>query len=190
MKVEKFVHDYRIANKIKDGGINFVKEHIVKEYVPYMEKMARCQTLVNTCWYKTDSETGVKRLSVNNSVLNVMFIMELVRQYTDIQLEYEGTKVVESYDDLRKTGILNKILGSIPKTDRDEFQSVLNMVKSDVMTNEYEIGAYIRNRINDGMTIIGNLILPALENAGFTKEDLTTLLSSPDLRNYISSLKK
>ena len=63
------------------------------------------------------------------------------------------------------------------------------MTKSDLMTNEYEVGAYIKNRINDISMIIGNLIIPALENAGFSKEYLTTLLSSSEVKNFISTFQ-
>lgn len=188
MNVEKLIHDYRIADKVRDGGINFLKEHITKTYVPYMQKMSRCELLVNSCWYRTDTETGVKRFAVNSPNLRVMFRMQLVRQYTDIELNYDGTKIVEDYDKLRQSGILISIFSLIPKSEFDQFESVLEMTQHDVMTNEYEIGAYIRNRLNDGLTIVGNLITPALVNAGFTKEDLTALLSSSEVKNFISAL--
>ena len=84
-----------------------------------MEKMARCELLVNSCWYRIDPDTGVKRLAVNSPNLHVMFTMELVNQYTDIELDYEGTKIVENYDDLRKSGVLNVILGLIPASERE-----------------------------------------------------------------------
>lgn len=178
MKVDKLLHDYRIADKVRDGGFNFIKEHVTKSYVPYMEKMARCELLVNSCWYRIDPDTGVKRLAVNSPNLHVMFTMELVNQYTDIELDYEGTKIVENYDDLRKSGVLNVILGLIPASEREQFKAVLEMTKSDLMTNEYEVGAYVKNRISDISTIFGSLIMPALENMGVNKETIVELLSS------------
>lgn len=190
MKVDKVIHDYRIADKVRDGGINFLKERMTKSYVPYMEKMARCEILVNSCWYRTDKDTGVKMLRVNNPNLYVMFIMQLVNQYTDIELDYDGLKIVENYDALRKSGILNSILSLIPDSEYKEFNAVLEMTKSDLLTNEYEIGAYIKNRVSDIMTIVGSLILPTLENAGFTKESIASLLSSSEIQNYISFLQR
>lgn len=188
MKVDKFIHDYRIADKIRDGGINFVKEHMNNNYVSYLQKTSRCEILVNSCWYRTDSETGIRRLIVNSPNLTVMFFMELVRQYTDIEIQYQGLKIVEDYDNLRKHGILNIILSLIPSQELKEFNAVLEMTKKDVLTNEYQVGAYLRNRLNDGLTIVGKMIIPALENAGFTKENLTSLLSSPEIANLISTL--
>lgn len=190
MKVEKFVHDYRIANKIKDGGINFIKEHMTNAYIPYLEKMTRCQLLVNSCWYRTDPVTNIKRLVINSPNLYVMFTMELVSEYTDINPQWEGTKIVEDYDALRKSGILAQILALIPKSEFSEYNSVLNMIKDDVIKNEYEVGAYIRNRFSDGVAIVGQLIMPALEKAGVSMSDITTLLSSTELKNYIASLKE
>lgn len=189
MNIKEFAKNYRIADKVRDGGYNFVKEHMTTQYVPYVEKTARCELLVNSCWYRTDAQTGVRRLAINNPNLNLMFLMQLVAQYTDITLQYKGTKIADDYDDLRKTGILNVILSLIPKSEIEEFKAILEMTKQDVMTNEYEPGAYIRNRFNDGLTIIGSLILPALENAGFTKEDFTALLSSPEVANFMSALQ-
>lgn len=151
--------------------------------------MSRCELLVNSCWYRTDPNTGVKRLAVNSANLRVMFRMELVKQYTDIELNYNGVGIVEDYDKLRQSGLLVKIFSLIPKSEFEEFDTVLEMTKQDLITNEYEIGAYVKNRINDGLTIIGSLILPALENAGFTKEDLTSLLSSPEVANFVSALQ-
>lgn len=189
MKVDKLIHDYKIADKVHDGGINFLKERITKQYVPYMEKMARCELLVNSCWYRIDNETGIRKLIINSPNLHVMFNMELVRQYTDIELDYDGTKIVQNYDALRKSGILNKILMLIPTSEREQFKMVLEMTKSDIMANQYEMGSYIKNRVNDIVTIAGNLVVPALVNAGFTKEDFTTLLSSSEIKSFLDSIK-
>jgi len=119
-----------------------------------------------------------------------MFTMELVSEYTDINPQWEGTKIVEDYDALRKSGILAQILALIPKSEFSEYNSVLNMIKDDVIKNEYEVGAYIRNRFSDGVAIVGQLIMPALEKAGVSMSDITTLLSSTELKNYIASLKE
>ena len=188
MKVKEFVKQYRFANKVHDGGINFIKEHINNVYVSYMDKMARCQLLVNSCWYRTNPETGIRRLVVNSANLHLMFIMELIRQYTDLDLQYEGQKLVEDYDDLRRTGTLTQILALIPVAEVEEYKKILELTKNDLMINEYEPGAYIRNRISDSGKIFGDLIVPMLEKAGITKETFTTLLSSVQ-DNYVSDNK-
>lgn len=188
MKVNEILKNYKIADKVKDGGINFLREHIKTTYVPYIEKMSRCELLLRSCWYRTDPETGIRRLAVNSPNLHVMFKMEFIRMYTDIELDYDGTKIVDNYDDLNKTGILRQILSLIPRSEIEEFKMIFQMTKDDLMTNEYEMGAYIKNRVNDIATIVGNLIIPALENSGFTKQYLSTLLSSPEVKNFISTL--
>ena len=189
MNIDKLIHDYKIADKVRDGGINFLKEHIMRDYVPYIQKVSSCELLVNNCWYRVDKGTGVKRMVVNSPNLRLLFLMEIVKRYTDVELDYDGIKIAENYDKLKKSGILMKILSLIPKSEIEEYNMLLDMVKSDLMTNEYEVGAYVRNRINDGLTIIGSLILPTLENAGFTKETLTSLLSSPDIKNIMSAFQ-
>lgn len=189
MKVKEFIKNYKIADKIRDGGINYIKEHMVKSYVPYIEKMSICQMLINSCWYRTDQNTGNRRLVVNSPNLRLIYLMSLVRQYTDIQLQFEGTKIVEDYDDLRRTGILGVILHQIPNSQIDQFNSVLQMAKQDLFKNEYEIGAYIRNRIDDAMMILKELVVPALESAGISIEDISVLLSSQELKDYVSAIR-
>ena len=189
MKVKEFIKNYKIADKIRDGGINYTKEHMVKSYVPYIEKMSICQMLINSCWYRTDQNTGNRRLVVSSPNLRLMYLMSLVRQYTDIQLQFEGTKIVEDYDDLRRTGILGVILHQIPNSQIDQFNSVLQMTKQDLFKNEYEIGAYIRNRIDDAMMILKELVVPALESAGISIEDISALLSSQELKDYVSAIR-
>ena len=125
MKIKEVLKNYRIANKVKDGGINYIKEHMTTTYVPYIEKVSRCELLVKSCWYRMDPETGVKRLTVNSPNLNVMFLMELIRMYTDIELDYEGTGVVENYDDLKKTGVLSQIMSLIPRSEIEELKAIL-----------------------------------------------------------------
>jgi hypothetical protein len=50
----------------------------------------------------------------------------------------------------------------IPATERAEFNSVLEMVESDTEKNEYQIGSWLSNKIDNIATIIGSSIIPSL----------------------------
>ena len=53
---------------------------------------------------------------------------------------------------------------------------LLDMAKADVITNEYEPGAFITSRINNLGTILGTAIQPILDSAGITPEEIRNLI--------------
>lgn len=181
MTIEEFIKKYRIASKGRESGELFLQERITRLYVPYVQKVAVCNNIVNTCWYVEDELTNSKRLHINSTNLYLFYIMWLIHLYTDIQ--FEDSKVADAYDCLNQYHVsdnetlIQVIIDRIPNTQRAQFNSILQMVESDIEKNEYQIGAWLSNRIENCSAIIGNSILPILNSTGLSLDDIKNMIS-------------
>ena len=182
MKVEEFLRQYKFASKARESEEKFLQERMVRDYVPYVQKIAVCNSLVETCWYEKDEQTGSKRLHFKSPNLYLFFVMRLVRIYTDIQ--FEDIKVAEAYDCLNKvktddeTTLVQVIINRIPAVELAEFRSLLDMVESDTEKNEYEVGAWLSNKLDNFAKIFGSSVLPTLSAAGISIDDIKTIITN------------
>ena len=117
--------------------IVFLKEHVVNQYVPFLTKVAECKRIVQaTSEISEIGEDGKPKnvvFSQSTPMRYLIFTMTLIRMYTDI--EYEDANIADSYDKLAEAGIINKLSMVIPKSEFEEFNTILNMGVSDYFEN-------------------------------------------------------
>jgi hypothetical protein len=65
--------------------------------------------------------------------------------------------------------ILDLIISKIDDRERKEFQMLLEFACDDLLVNEYEPHAFIRNQVDRFGDIVGMAILPALEGLDIEK---------------------
>jgi len=135
----------------------YVASFIKRNYVSYGEKVDSCHRIINSSYY-VNGEDQTVFLHINSPAAFMLFCLEIVSQYTSIIVDYSNA--VDSYDILRKSSIIDMIFSFIPKYELKEYDMVLDMVKGDVIQNEYEPHAYLRNLVDrfarvSGVTLVG-----------------------------------
>ena len=183
MTVEEFVKQFKIASRGKGSYEDFLQKRIVRTYVPYVEKIAVCSRVINACWYEKQGvdENGVvrtKRFRINSPNTYLLFILSLLKEYTDIQLLENGSDNAKDYDMMNEAGLIMEMTKRIPVDEYNEFQMIFRMIESDTKSSEYEISSWLTNRINDLTFLVCNSLVPALQNSGIDLNELKNAILS------------
>ena len=167
ISVEMFCKQYKAQSKGHDKTfMDFLKKHIVVDYVPYIQKDAICAGLIKaTCHIKDGDHEIIK---INSANRYLFFTMKLVQLYTDIDIEEE--RIVEQYDELKKVGAIDMLVYGIPESkfeciphaEYTEFSTLLNMKLGDFIDNEYNATALLYN-IKQSFSLSEEVITSALE---------------------------
>ena len=108
----------------------------------------------------------------------------IVEQYTDLQVETEG--FYEEYDLLNESGLLDKIMQSIPEKEIAEFKMICDMKKDDIIFNRSTPKAFINQQIERVSTILGVTLKPVLENISEQIENM----SEEDVEKFTNKFEK
>lgn len=183
MTVEEFVKQYKIASKAKGSGEEFLQNRFVRKYVPYIQKIAVCSRIIDACWYEKQGvdQNGIvrmKRFRINSPNTYLLFILSILKEYTDLQLLEEGSDNAKDYDTLNEAGVILEMISRIPTEEYNEFQMVFRMIESDTKSNEYEVSAWLRNTINDVTFLVCNSLVPALQSSGIDLNEIKEKIMS------------
>lgn len=148
MTVREFVEKYKNENEKLDK-YHFIENHIVKTYLPYIQKVALAKTLNDATMYEWMESTDVNgnptkmktdQVKISSHVRNLLFKRMVIENYTD--LEIEDRSFYNEYDLLQECGAMKMFLNIVGE-DLKELESVCDMIKNDTIKNEYEINAQI-----------------------------------------------
>lgn len=144
ISVEMFVKTYKAQVKGKDETFQeFIKKHVVNEYVDYLTKDAYCSKIVELSTHVQDGEHTI--IKVNSTVRYMLFVMRLIELYTDIDINFEDAQFIKQYDELNKIGAIDTLISAIPEGEYTEFSMLLNMRMDDFRDNEYSVTAILYN---------------------------------------------
>lgn len=160
MKTKEFIKQYNS----RENKADFCKNHISTTYVPYETKVDKCLKILDSTCYRKNEKTGKKELHIVSTSIYVLYTMVLVQSYTDIEIDFSN--IVSEFNLLNNRNYLVDILNEIPEKETVEFKMILDMCQSDMMINEYQVGAYVKNRIEDVSIILGATLSPFLEKFG------------------------
>ena len=141
MKIKDFIAEYKTASD--DHKAHAINKHIVKKYVPYIEKVASCQMIVENSMYIKD-EYG-KVFQPNTPLRFQMFVGELIRHYTDIDIE-SGQDRIEIFDAFEENGITELFMQCLG-SEAVKFQTVLQMCCDDVTFAETDLVKWVNGKI-------------------------------------------
>lgn len=154
MTVETFVKEYNMRSslKLKD---DYVKAHIVKDYLNYEEKLAICKGVVDTTSYVRVE--GKKVYNVNTPAEYMHFVLRIIMAYTDIEIGKDNNMLAD-FNLLDKNNLIDIIIESIDKSEIQKMRTVLKMMKADIESNERTLVSYLENKMNllklfDGITL-------------------------------------
>ena len=148
MTVREFVEEYKKQNE-EHKKYKLVETHVVKTYLPYIQKVALAKTLNDATMYKwiesTDANGNPTKMKTNqvkisSHVRNLLFKRMVIENYTDLKIE--ESSFYNEYDLLQECDVMDYILSYL-NDDLSEFKSVCDMIKYDTLKNEYEINAQI-----------------------------------------------
>ena len=147
MNVKEFIDEFNKSQN-KDAC---VKKHVVNAYLPYEKKIALSEIIAR----KLFNENG--DLIKNTPLIYENFVLHLVREYTDIELEAGGS--LNDFNQIESNDITEHIVRAIGK-DADRFNTVLDMT--------------INDKIDTYNNLI-NFISLKTENAGFIFDKLQSI---------------
>ena len=168
IKLSFFMTKYKMK-KTDEERLQFVNEYIKNEYVPFETKADVAKAIVGTSYWRTEKIDGNKRKVLHvDSVANYMLkCMALVDLYTNIERQKNEGKMLEDFNTLNGSGILDMIIQSINPRELKEFNMVLQMTQDDVIANEFENHAFISQQVERFGQLIGTALSPVIEQLDF-----------------------
>lgn len=172
MKVNEFVEGFINT----EDKMEYVKEHITTDYIPYFTKVAECKEVINQTCYTTDEP---KKFYMNTPNQHFFFILRLISLYTDIEISYGTENITTEYDKLSKNGCIDLIIASINEREYEEFRFMLSMCLDDIKDNELNIVNFINNKL-DVLNLVSNTLV----------EGLIEISKNPEIQQVLSSLSQ
>ena len=157
MKIKELTEKYSAmaTDRLKDDYLN--DNLHIKTYLPFLTKMTLADKLAKVT--TLDKDTG--NVNVKSDVNYLLFCRTIIEQYTDLQVETEG--FYEEYDLLNESGLLDKIMQTIPEKEIAEFKMICDMKKDDIIFNQSTPKAFINQQIERITTIASVTLKPILE---------------------------
>lgn len=129
MKINELIEKYKNCT-----DSNFTIDITVKNYLPFSKKKALAQKVIDKCKVV---ENGIVR--VNEIDKYIVFTIEVINAYTELQFSEDMDIAMSEYDDLCIAGLLNPILD----TFKEEYKIVFNFVN---MEMDYVMQSNVMNR--------------------------------------------
>lgn len=139
------------VRKSNEEKLQIVKKYIKNEYVPYEKKADIAKAIIDNSYYKDEVGLDGKshRILYINSVAKYMLTcMSIIDLYTTIERSTGDGKMLEDFNKLNESGILDLVIQSVDERELKEFNMVLQMTSDDVMANEYENHAFISKQLD------------------------------------------
>ena len=133
MKINDFIKKYNAA-KDKD---KFLTDHIKRDYVPYHEKIADCDGIIKISMERD----GI--FKINTPAQYMMFMIQIITRYTDIEKDDNPLEFFEKLDELN---LIDAIVSKIPEREFNSYNTILNMIQSDYMENNRNIISFFETK--------------------------------------------
>ena len=165
MTVEQFILIYK--TKKEDEKEKFINEHIVKQYVPFNEKLTYCSKIIEHSMYEKNTDNGEKLIFKQNSPVKFLFSnLSLIKLYTDLDINFDENPL-SIFDALNENGLIIDIINAIPKTEYAEFQMLLDMIQDDRIMNERDLVSFIETKLNTlslSLNSLSEILLNSINN--------------------------
>ena len=166
MKIKEFTEKYNAiaTDRLREDYLN-ANLHI-KTYLPFLTKVTLADKLAKVT--TLDKDTG--NVNIKSDVNYLLFCRTIVEQYTDLQVETEG--FYEEYDLLNESGLLDRIMQTIPEKEITEFKMICDMKKDDIIFNQSTPKAFINQQVERVSNILGVTLKPVLEKISEQLENM------------------
>lgn len=184
-KVIDFVNEYE--KQINDiDKKKFLKTNLkIDNYLSYSEKLITAELIVKNSSYAIvkNEENGVlvktDRIKINSPMRYILFVMNVIDKYTNLEVNFKD--ILPEYDTLNKNGLIEVIFAKIGDKEVGEFNTVVDMILNDFMTNEYEFKNFVSEKLSQVNEILKK-VTPHINNVidkldSLTEDDINKLSS-------------
>ena len=161
--IQDFTKKYNALtnDKLKE---DFIKSIVKNKYISYETKVAICEKIVESTYYiKTKDNTGTERrkIHVNSPATYMLYCLNIVNNYTTLEVKFNNS--LEEFNLLNSNVCIDIIFKYVSDREIKELRKILEMVENDLMQNEYEIHAFIRNQVERFGELAGATLSPLLK---------------------------
>lgn len=135
MKAIDFVTEVRDANHKP----SVIEERCINTYISCIKKMDSGRKIVGQAFFDKD-KNGASYYSPNRALLDVLTDIEIIRNYTDIEID-----AIEDYDLLCSEQLIESLKAQIPQRELNSFIRVVQQCAEDVREKEGSVPSVIRN---------------------------------------------
>lgn len=181
--VQEFVDKYNETPERQRGA--YLKSMVAIDYIPFEMKVALTQDIVQ----RTHMENG--KVFVRTPLCEALFMMMLLREYTNIAFNKNDT--MGDFNILNKHNLIDLMLVSniVPETEVSEFQTILDMLKVDFITNNCSFYAVVNNGIARVTDIINALFQPVIDQvSNLSETDVAAFVNSDIGNTLLNRLRK
>lgn len=163
IKLSFFMTKYKMK-KTEEEKIEFIKEHIKNEYVPFEKKADIAKAIVDNSYWRDEEFNGEKKKILHvDSIANYMLkCIAIIDFYTDIERQKGDGKMLDDFNTLNESGIFDLVIQNIDQRELKEFNMILQMVQDDVIANECENHAFISQQVERFGKLIGAALSPVI----------------------------
>ena len=168
MKIETFIKVYNLR-KTDEEKLKAVSEIMKNEKISFATKVDRAGLIARESYHsKKIGADGVERevFEQNSAAKYMLYTLTLVDLYTSLDIEYKDS--LEIFEKLNGE-LLDIIVSLIDEREKKEFNMLLDFACDDLVTNEYEPHAFIREQVDRFASLFETIILPAIENLDLDK---------------------
>lgn len=170
--ISAFLAEYK-TKKTDEDKINYVKSHVIDEYIPYEKKVDFASAIVQSSYYEDEEpdtdDNSHKVFHVDSVAKYMLTCMALVDLFTDIERQRGDGNILNDFNALNKARIFDLIIQCIDPQELKEFRMILQMECDDLIANEYENHAFISKQVERFGSLIGTIIQPLLSQLDTNK---------------------
>ncbi len=135
--------EYNPEENYKEIEIGMGPEYTIRvlQYLPIQGKSNLLQYVIDLA---IDDNTGC----FSPIRVNVAYSIGVMRAYCGVHFDDEQN-VLEAYDVLERTGILNKVMGAIPEEERNYMESLINDTIEDIVRYNTSLSGMLQNMTKD-----------------------------------------
>ena len=168
MKVDTFLKLYN-TKKTEEEKAAAIAQIMNNAHIGYADKVDRVNIIAKNSYHvKEIGADGVERevFRQNSAAKYMLYSLTLVDLYTTLEVDFKQS--LELFEKINGE-ILDMIIMSIDERERKEFQMLLDFACDDLLVNEYEPHAFIREQVERFGSLFGTIIAPVIENIDVNK---------------------
>ena len=152
-------------------NVNNIEVHVLT-YLPLENKIDLIESVIDK------SLVDEEAIYCNPLLLKVLFELNIVAYYSDINIDLDGADIMSLYDLLTSTGVISKIIDTIPNEEYVSLMESLYECKEAVETENSSIITLIK----EGIIRITDMV----NNSNEKLKELNLDLSSENLQNVLA----
>lgn len=163
MKIDTFLKIFNTKNTDEEKTAA-VSQIIKKEKIGFADKVNRAGLIAKQSFHsKKTGLDGVERevFEQNSAARYMLYSLTLVDLYTSLDIEYKDS--LEIFEKLNGE-LLDIIISMIDEREKREFDMLLDFACEDLVVNEYEAHAFIREQIERFGSLFGTAFEALAQN--------------------------